>query len=162
MTAVAADSILRVRFDNGTVAGADLHVNQLRIAPLTRKTDMAKKKTEKTKSKTKPQKIKLNAKPKKSNSKTTNSKMKPKSVKKVPAKPISGYLENLDAVADEKGISDSLKHLYAVAKDLGIGCEIHHDKASGGYVISLDEASEDRSFLTAAEAEEFLHEQEQE
>ena len=88
--------------------------------------------------------------------------MKHKSVKKVPAKPISGYLENLDAVADEKGISDSLKHLYAVAKDLGIGCEMHHDKESGGYVVSLDEASEDRSFLTAAEAEEFLHEQEQE
>jgi predicted metalloendopeptidase len=122
-------------------------------------TDMAKKKTGKTKSKTKPQQAKSKAKLEKSNS---NSKMKQKSVKKVPAKPISGYLENLDAVADEKGISDHLKHLYAVANDLGIGCEIHHDKDSGGYVVSLDEASEDRSFLTAAEAEEFLHEQEQE
>jgi hypothetical protein len=118
---------------------ADFHVNQFRIAPLTRKTDMAKKKSGKTKSKT-----------------------KHKSLKKVPARPISGYLENLDAVADEKEISDSLKHLYSVAKDLGIGCEMHHDKESGGYVVSLDEASEDRSFLTAAEAEEFLHEQEQE
>ena len=124
---------------------------------------MAKKKTEKTKSKTKPRKSNAKVKPKKSNSsKTTKSKIKHMSVKKVPAKPISGYLENLDAVADEKGISDSLKHLYAVAKDLGIGCEMHHDKESGGYVVSLDEASEDRSFLTAAEAEEFLHEQEQE
>jgi hypothetical protein len=123
---------------------------------------MAKKKTEKTKSKTKPRKSKSKVKPKKSNSKTTNSKMKHKSVKIVPAKPISGYLENLDAVADEKRISDSLKHLYSVAKDLGIGCELLHDKVSGGYVVSLDEASEDRSFLTAAEAEEFLHEQEQE
>jgi hypothetical protein len=141
---------------------ADIHVNQFRIAPLTRKTDMAKKKTGKTKSKTKPRKSKSKVKPKKSNSKTTNSKMKHKSAKKVPAKPISGYLENLDALADEKGITDSLKHLYAVAKDLGIGCEMHHDKESGGYVVSLDEASEDRSFLTAAEAEEFLHEQEQE
>ena len=123
---------------------------------------MAKKKTGKTKSKTKPQQAKSKAKPKKSNAKKTNSKAKPKPVKKVPAISISGYLENLDVVADEKGISDSLKHLYSVAKDLGIGCEIHHDKGSGGYVVSLDEASEDRSFLTAAEAEEFLHEQEQE
>jgi hypothetical protein len=140
---------------------ADLHVNQSRIAPLTRKTDMAKKKTEKTKSNTKPKKSKSKVKAKTSNSKTTNSKMKHKSLMKIPAKPISGYLENLNAVADEKEISDSLKHLYAVAKDLGIGCEIHHDKESGGYVVSLDEASEDRSFLTTAEAEEFLHEQEQ-
>lgn len=123
---------------------------------------MAKKKTGKTNSKTKPQKSKAKAKPIKSDSKKANSKTKPKPVKKVPAKPIFGYLENLDAVADEKEISDNLKHLYAVAKDLGIGCEIHHDKESGGYVVSLDEASEDRSFVTAADAEEFLHEQEQE
>ena len=123
---------------------------------------MAKKKTGKSKSKTKPQKSKSKAKPKKGNIKKTNSKAKPKSVKKVPAISISGYLENLDVVADKKGISDSLKHLYSVAKDLGIGCEIHHDKESDGYVVSLDEASGDRSFLTAAEAEEFLHEQEQE
>jgi hypothetical protein len=115
---------------------------------------MAKKRTGKSKPKTKPQLAKSKAKLKKSNPRSINSKMKHKSVKEVPAKPISGYLENLDAVADEKGISDALKDLYAVAKDLGIG-------DSGGYVVSLDEASEDRSFLTAAEAEEFLHEQEQ-
>ena len=80
-------------------------------------------------------------------------------MKKVPAKPITGYKENLEAAADEKAISDDLKHLNTVANDLGISCEIHHDKESGGYVVSLDEASEDRSFVTAAEAEEFLHEQ---
>ena len=58
-----------------------------------------------------------------------------------------------------KGISDDLKHLDAVAEELGISCEIQHDKESGGYVVSLDEASDDRSFVTAARAEEFLHEQ---
>jgi hypothetical protein len=106
---------------------------------------MAKKKT-----KTKPKKIKK-----------LKTKTKPKPVKKVPAKPISGYRENLDAVADEKDISDNVKHLYAVAKDLGIGCEIRHDDELGGYVVNLSETSEDRSFVTAAEAEEFLHEQEE-
>ena len=127
---------------------------------------MAKKKTGKTNTKKKPQKTKSKTKPQKGNSKAkpkkSNSKTKPKPVKKVPAKPITGYIENLDAVADEKGMSDDLKHLYSVAEDLGISCEIHHDKESGGYVVSLDEATEDRSFLTAAEAEEFLHEQEEE
>jgi hypothetical protein len=123
---------------------------------------MAKKKPKIAKSKPTPQKGKSKAKPKKSSSKKTDSKTKPKPVKKVPAKPITGYTENLEAAADEKGISDNLKHLYAVAKDLGISCEIHHDNEAGGYVVSLDEASEDRSFLTAGDTEEFLHEQEQE
>lgn len=118
---------------------------------------MAKKKPQTTKTKTKPQTSKSKAKPKK---RMTKSKAKPKPMKKVPAKPITGYTENLEAAADEKAISDNLKHLNTVANDLGISCEIQHE--SGGYIISVDEASEDRSFVTAAKAEEFLHEQEQE
>ena len=59
-----------------------------------------------------------------------------------------------------KEISKNLEHLDAVAEELGVGCEIYHDDALGGYVVNLSDESEDRSFETAAEAEEFLHEQE--
>jgi hypothetical protein len=93
---------------------------------------MAKKKT-----KTKPKTIK------------TKSKLQPE--KKAATQPET-----------RKDISRNLKHLAAVAEELGVGCEIHHDDTLGGYVVNLSETSEDRSFEIAEEAEEFLHEHEQE
>ena len=94
-------------------------------------------------------KKKTKAKPKKIKKIKTKSKPKPK--KKAPTKPET-----------RKGISGNIKHLAAVAEELGVGCEIHHDDALSGYVVNLSETSEDRSFETAEEAEEFLHEHEQE
>ncbi len=98
---------------------------------------MAKKKKTTKKSKARPKKSK--------------SQMKSKPVKNTPAKPENGN-------GDE--ISDNLKHLDSVAEALGISCEISHDNELGGYVVNLGETSEDRSFETAEQAEEFLHEQE--
>ena len=72
-------------------------------------------------------------------------------MKNTPAKPENG---------NGNEISDNLEHLDRVADELGISCAIYHDNELGGYVVNLDETSEDRSFETAEKAEEFLHEQE--
>ena len=102
---------------------------------------MAKKKPQKTNAKKRP---KSKVRPK-----TAKLKAKPKARKKAGAK----------SEAREEIYGD-LEHLKAVAEELGVGCEIFHDDELGGYVVNLSELSEDRSFETAAEAEEFLHEQE--
>jgi len=94
-------------------------------------------------------KKKTKAKPKKIKKIKTKSKLQPE--KKAATKP-----EN------RKDISRNLKHLAAIAEELGVGCEIQHDDTLGGYVVNLSETSDDRSFETAEEAEEFLHEHEQE
>ncbi len=99
--------------------------------------------------KKKPQKPKIKAKFKK----PKKAKAKPKLAKESKSKP---------KPETRKDISANLNHLRGVAKELVIDCGIYHDDDMGGYVVSLSETSEDRSFATAEEAEEFLHEHEQE
>ena len=102
---------------------------------------MAKKKPQKTNSKKRPKS--------KAGPKTAKTKSKPKAEKKARAESET-----------REEIFGNLKHLNAVALELGVGCEIYHDDELGGYVVNLSETSEDRSFETTAEAEEYLHEQE--
>ncbi len=99
--------------------------------------------------KKKPQRTKIKAKFKK----PKQAKAKPKLAKENKSKP------NAET---RKDISANLNHLRRVAKELVIACGIYHDDELGGYVVNLSETSEDRSFETAEEAEEFLHEHEQE
>ena len=99
--------------------------------------------------KKKPQLAKIRAKVKKSK----QTKGKPKLAKENKSTP---------KTETRKDIYANLNHLRRVAKELVINCEMYHDDELGGYVVNLSETSEDRSFETAEEAEEFLHEHEQE
>ncbi len=99
--------------------------------------------------KKKPQRTKIKAKFKK----PKQTKAKPKLAKESKSTP---------KTETRKDISANLNHLRRVVKELGIDCEVYHDDELGGYVVNLSETSEDRSFETAEEAEEFLHEHEQE
>ena len=90
-------------------------------------------------------------------------KAKPKKIKRIKTKSKLQPEKNAATQPEtRKDISRNLKHLAVVAEGLGVGCEIQHDDTLGGYVVNLSETSEDRSFETAEEAEEFLHEHEQE